>query len=259
MRGKVERVALDKTIKHPSDYPSATGARPQVREGPIALSRHLLQAARSNGAVSVVYYYSHKFSNFRSTLPYLHFETGKVVSRHDVPPEHAEVLGRCHEFIIQFGKPIVLSNFLTAFAEAEPDLTEQIVTEANKLGVYDQYMVPVFGPYDINGVIAFGFGDRIPPNAQAMFRKLEEAATAHHNSLVRYFGKHTEDIELSARENEVLTWIARGKTKGEISTILDISIGSVDTYTRRIFEKMGVNDKVTAAVTGVTKGLVKPD
>jgi len=253
------RLVLDKMKKSSLDDPSAAGAQPKLREGPIALSRRILKTARSTGAISIVYYFSHKFSNFRSTLPYLHFETGKLVSRHDVPPDHAEVLGRCHEFIIQLGKPIILSNFLTVFAEAEPDLTEQIITEANNIGVYDQYMVPVYGPYDINGVIAFGFGDQIPPHAKAILRKLEEAATAHHNSLVRYFGKHTKDIELSTRENEVLTWIARGKTKGEISTILDISVGSVDTYTRRIFEKMGVNDKVSAAVTGVTKGLVKTD
>ena len=229
------------------------------RDGPIALSRKLLEIARSQNAVSIVYYYSHKFSNFRSTLPWLHFETGKAVARQDVTPEHAEVLGRCHEFIIQLGKPAVLSNFLPTFAQAEPELTEQIMTEANKLGVYDQYMVPVFGPYDINGVISFGFGANIPPNSKAMLHTLEAAAVAHHNSLVRYFGNHTNDVELSAREKEVLTWIARGKSKGEISTILSISVGSVDTYTRRIFEKMGVHDKVTAAVAGVTKGLVKPD
>lgn len=235
------------------------GSVSKQRDGPIALTRNLLEVARAQSCVSIVYYYSHKFSNFRSTLPYLHFETGKVVARQDVPPEHAEVLGRCHEFIIQLGKPVVLSNFLPAFAEAEPDLTEQIFTEANKMGVYDQYMVPVFGPHDINGVISFGFGAKIPPNSRAMFHKLEAAAAAHHNSLVRYFGKKTDGVELSNRENEVLTWIARGKSKGEISTILSISVGSVDTYTRRIFEKMGVHDRVTAAVAGVTMGLVKPD
>ncbi len=250
---------MDKANKALASKDKSRSSALNESDGPIVLTRSFLEAARSQGAVSIVYYYSHKFSNFRSTLPYLHFETGKVVARQDVPPEHAEVLGRCYEFIIQLGKPIVLSNFLPAFADVEPELTEQIMSEANKNGVYDQYMIPVFGPYDINGVISFGFGAKIPPNAKPMFRQLEAAAAAHHNSLVRYFGKQTGDIELSSRESEVLTWIARGKSKGDISTILNISVGSVDTYTRRIFEKMGVNDRVTAAVAGVTKGLVKPD
>lgn len=228
-------------------------------EGPIALSRRLLRVARSRGVISLVYHYSHRFSAFRSNLPYLHFETGKVTARQDVPPEHAEVLTRCHDFILDQGKPIVLSEFLPAFAAAEPELTEQIITEANKMGVYDQYMVPVFGPHDVNGVIAFGFGNQISPEDKRTKQELEAVATAQHNSLVRYFGKRTDDVDLSARENEVLTWIARGKSKGEISTILGISPGSVDTYTRRIFEKMGVHDRVSAAVAGVTMGLVKPD
>lgn len=177
----------------------------------------------------------------------------------NVPEHHAEVLGRCHEFIIGMGKPVVLSRFLPAFEQAEPQLTAEIISEANKVGVYDQYMVPVFGPFDINGVIAFGFAETIRHDAKDMLHELEAAAASHHNQLVRHFASGESEIELSNRENDVLTWIARGKSKSEISTILDISVSSVDTYTRRIFDKMGVNSRVAAAISGVTKGLVKPD
>lgn len=194
----------------------------------------------------------------RSTLPYLHFETGKVTARTDVPEHHAEVLERCHEFIINLGKPVVLSRFLPAFEQAEPKLTQEIISEANRMGVYDQYMVPVFGPFAINGVIAFGFAETIPHGSKDMFRELEGAAASHHNQIVRHFASNEREIELSQRENDVLTWIARGKSKNEISTILEISVSSVDTYTRRIFDKMGVNSRVAAAIAGVTKGLVKP-
>lgn len=229
----------------------------ESKEGPIAINRHLLEVARDHNVVSIVYYYSLKFSDIRSTLPYMHFETGKITARSEVPPKHAAVLERCHEFILQLGRPIVLSKFLPAFAAAEPKLTREIISRANDMGVYDQYMVPVFGPYNVNGVIAFGFAEEIAPDSIGLFHQLESTATSHHNRLVRHFMWPKANVELSSREREVLTWIARGKSTGEISTILEISKGSVDTYTRRIFEKMGVNSRVTAAIAGVTRGLVE--
>lgn len=88
---------------------------------------------------------------------------------------------------------------------------------------------------------------------------MEDIAVTHHYQMVRHFGEKRSDIDLSRRENEVLTWIARGKSSADVATILGISISSVDTYTRRIFEKMGVNDRVSAAVSGVVEGLIKPN
>lgn len=226
--------------------------------GPIRLTRSLIQLSRGLGAVSIIYHYSHKYSSLSSTLPYLHFETQESFSKHDIPHEHAEVLGRCHEFVIRLGKPLILSKFIHRFAEVEPTLTAEIMSEAVKMGVRDQYMIPVFGPYDINGLIAFGFPQDIDVENDDLLQKLESAAASHHNRMVRHFASNRDDIELSQRENEVLTWIARGKSSSEIATILEIKASSVDTYTRRIFEKMGVNDRVSAAVSGVIEGLVKP-
>ena len=132
------------------------------------------------------------------------------------------------------------------------------MTAANEMGVFDQYMIPVYGPFMVNGVIAFGKGSTIDPSEKAMLKKMESLAAFHHNRMVVHFGEKRSDIELSPRENEVLTWIARGKSSTDIATILGVSLSSVDTYTRRIFEKMGVHDRVSAAVNGVVEGLVKP-
>lgn len=230
----------------------------EMRLGPIALTRSLIATCKAQGVVSITYHYSMRFSRFSSTLPHLYFENDRLFSRHSLPEEHAEVLNRCHEFIIDRGKPLVVSNFLPAFAAEEPELTDQIMGEANKLGVVDQYMIPVFGPYDVNGVISFGFPETIERSWKQKLQFLEGAAAAHHNRMIRHFQGKQKDVELSERENEVLSWIAKGKSSRDIATILGIQRSSVDTYTRRIFEKMGVNDRVSAAVNAVVGGLVKP-
>ncbi len=227
--------------------------------GPIRLTRALLKEVRFLRIVSITYYYSHLFKSQEAVNLYLHFETGKNFSRYALRDSQTKMLGRCHEYIMDKGAPVILSEALPFFRSVAPEMTDQIMSGANMLGVFDQYMIPVYGPFKINGVISFGFSENIDRNNFEELRKMEDIAVTHHYQMVRHFGEKRSDIDLSRRENEVLTWIARGKSSADVATILGISISSVDTYTRRIFEKMGVNDRVSAAVSGVVEGLIKPN
>ena len=66
----------------------------------------------------------------------------------------------------------------------------------------------------------------------------------------------TADRQLSSREKEILDWVARGKSNSVIAEILEISPGTVDTYMRRIYVKLDVSDRTSAAVKGVGMGLI---
>jgi DNA-binding CsgD family transcriptional regulator len=56
-----------------------------------------------------------------------------------------------------------------------------------------------------------------------------------------------EDWPLSARQQQVLHWVAAGKTDRDISTILGISARTVGKHLQRIYERLGVETR-TAAV-----------
>lgn len=62
--------------------------------------------------------------------------------------------------------------------------------------------------------------------------------------------------DLSTRELEVLTRIVRGLSNKEISAELTISENTVKFHTARIFEKLGVLDRVQAATTAIERGVV---
>ena len=64
---------------------------------------------------------------------------------------------------------------------------------------------------------------------------------------------------LSAREAEVLTWAARGKSNAAIGEILGISAHTVDAHLRRIYLKLGVFDRISAALRGLGFGLISLD
>ena len=52
---------------------------------------------------------------------------------------------------------------------------------------------------------------------------------------------------LTRRENEVLHWIAEGKTNGAIAAILGLSAHTVKGYVEQILEKLGVENRTCAA------------
>lgn len=69
--------------------------------------------------------------------------------------------------------------------------------------------------------------------------------------------RHPTPIALSAREIEVLTHVATGKTKAEIGRALHISETTVKTHLPRIFAKLDVSDRTAAVTTAMAHGLLQ--
>jgi DNA-binding NarL/FixJ family response regulator len=63
---------------------------------------------------------------------------------------------------------------------------------------------------------------------------------------------------LSKRELEVLQLLVHGHTYADVAQALGIAEGTVQTYVKRIYEKMDVSTKAEAALLAVARGLVKP-
>ena len=63
---------------------------------------------------------------------------------------------------------------------------------------------------------------------------------------------------LSKRELEVLQLLVHGHTYADVASALGIAEGTVQTYVKRIYEKLDVSTKAEAALLAVASGLVKP-
>jgi LuxR family transcriptional regulator, quorum-sensing system regulator BjaR1 len=62
---------------------------------------------------------------------------------------------------------------------------------------------------------------------------------------------------LTAREREVLTWAAQGKSSWEIGQILNIAKRTVDEYSQRAARKLGASNKTQAVVLALLKQLIE--
>jgi len=64
-------------------------------------------------------------------------------------------------------------------------------------------------------------------------------------------------VSLSEREIAALLWSARGKTSGEIATILGLSKRTVDFHIDNARQKLGVATRIEAVVKAASAGIIK--
>ena len=116
---------------------------------------------------------------------------------------------------------------------------------------------PLFGPRGRDAYCSFDFGIpiiEVPAQALGTVRTIAQAG---HQRICVLLDQAAQIPMLSEREIEVLTWAARGKSNGAIATILDLSPDTVKTYSKRIYAKLDVGDRVGAVVKALRMGLVR--
>lgn len=127
-------------------------------------------------------------------------------------------------------------------------------------GVVNGLALSVFGPNGRNGLFAIELDLDTPRLAPEALGALRWAGQCMHLRycvlLLPTLGKLPN---LSSREAQVLAWVARGKSNATIGEILGISVHTVDAHLRRIYLKLGVFDRISAALRGLGFGLIQFD
>jgi len=89
--------------------------------------------------------------------------------------------------------------------------------------------------------------EAVRPHLGNLYRLSDEIEGARAAWGVPALASRTTQAHLTAREREVLEWIAAGKTDRDIADILGISPRTVHKHLQRIYEKLGVENRTAAA------------
>ncbi len=124
-------------------------------------------------------------------------------------------------------------------------------------GMADGIGIPAYGSAARVGFVGLG-GPKSPDGFETA--DMEVLRIAAETSYLRYCELMVADADplprLSSRELDVLHQMALGKSNASIARNLQLSQETVDTYARRIFLKLGVSDRTSAVIKGITRGLV---
>lgn len=186
-----------------------------------------------------------------------------AVIHHGFPPEiaHAylEASDRRLDVVPRFAMTQgVAMRWSQIWTLAAPDAEQRaFLEEMRAVGFGDGFALPVFGPLGRNALVQVGRAESEAALDAAPVSQMQMFAQAAHLHLCTLMPvANPLDRPLSARELEILDWVAKGKSNAVIADILDLSKDTVDTYLRRIYEKLDVSDRTSAAVRGVGMGLI---
>lgn len=85
---------------------------------------------------------------------------------------------------------------------------------------------------------------------------ISNSKTVSIRAIVSEYHLYLQEHPLTKRELEILQLIVQGNTNSEIAEKLYLTIGTVKTHLRNIFNKLKVSDRTQAAVIALRSGLV---
>lgn len=83
-------------------------------------------------------------------------------------------------------------------------------------------------------------------------------ATYTHEKILKLGFRENRDIQLTARETEILKWVSRGKTYWEIGGILNIREDTVKKHMRSICRALQASNKAHTVAKSIIYGLIIP-
>jgi DNA-binding NarL/FixJ family response regulator len=142
--------------------------------------------------------------------------------------------------LIKASQPQVLVVILTVFEDDDK------VFQAICAGAAG-YLLKTASVLEITQAVHDALAGGSPMNPRIARRVLEMFS--------KFAPRHT-DYGLSDREKQILQLMTTGLIKKEIADQLTLSVHTVDTYLRRIYEKLEVNTRTGAVAKALKEGLV---
>ena len=147
-------------------------------------------------------------------------------------------------------------GFLGAYEKA----ARYVFHEAAEFGILEGCSVPVVGPERDSAIFSVAVDARsaIADIVRDKAGDIQLFAAKFHDAAMRLEGlAHPQDrIELTTREQDVLTWTAEGYSSDEVGARLGLSASAVNYHITNCCRKLGAGNKVQAVAMAIRLNLL---
>lgn len=147
--------------------------------------------------------------------------------------------------------------FFWSAVPVERPAAKRVMNEAAECGLHDGLSVPIFGSSGEQSCVTMG-GEQldIPPRGRQALHLMSIYTHDRARALRVNFASWGEEPKvgcLTAREREVLKWVALGKTDWEIGEILNIAETTSTAHMQNICRKLDASTRAQAVATAMMR------
>lgn len=147
----------------------------------------------------------------------------------------------------------------------QPNMTETqrlLMNEAREAKMLDGVGVPLRGPRGaLAGVGAASSSGGIELSDKNLLARINLISQQFYTVFLSLESSRAEKepgfIFLTDREAEILKWSANGKTRGEISDILSISVNTIDFHLKNALRKLDASNVTLGVLKALHRGLIQ--
>lgn len=171
--------------------------------------------------------------------------------------QHHDMVGRLSSQINRpFSWDEIPERFIITQTQAE------LFDDSLSVGLKAGASVPIHGPKHAQATFSVA-SDMSPQNFRKLFQhrrhELHILATYIHERVMTLgIDERVDDLTLTKREVEILTWVSQGKTYWETSKILGIQEDTIKKHMKRICDLLQVSNGTHAVVKAMINGLINP-
>jgi DNA-binding CsgD family transcriptional regulator len=230
-----------------------------VPDRPLAIFRHLTGLLRRLDGISLSYHVAPPFTSMAGNLPTAIFASKRAYSFRNTSAGARRVVGAVHDMVLSRGMATAYLEIAKLVENIDPQLLARIQQQLAEIGIVDELMIPCYGHHGIDGCLCYSFPYPVADLDKKTIQFLEGSSQIAHQKLISaYYSRSAQrETALSARESEIISWIAKSKSSTDIATIMNISAATVETYIKRIFKKLDVNNRMSAVIAVLASGRLR--
>ncbi len=136
---------------------------------------------------------------------------------------------------------------------------ERFFKEANEAELYNGYGIPLRGTNGAIAGIGLASSDKnldIDKNKESLMNLISQQFYNCFIDIERKT-KALPPVTLTKREKELLKWSARGKSRAQISEILNISGNTIGFHSKNVLKKLDTNHMTVAVIKAINLGIIQ--